>query len=255
VKRKLFFLISLTNVVLLAFSQSNNYAGGNGTIIETKTDGNTTWILRTHLQRIQIGNMARDYSLIIYDIPSLENGKTIGELKIDDYIDISQIAEVIFADDFYFWANINTDNNITGWIFCKAYGQDSAALLIPYFNNRWEITGHIDTGGKAWTIRKMVFQQNSVWRVINVYDKPGLDGSMKLFKLTPKDIDRWVYTVEVLSMTEERDIIDGQTDHWIQIKDEQGRIGWVFGGYTEVERGGAKYRTPEALVYSVLGWH
>jgi hypothetical protein len=254
-KRKLFLLIFLAKVALLVFPQSNNYAGGNGTIIETKTDGNITWILRKHVQRIQIGNIARDYSLSIYDIPSLENGKIIGELKTDDYIDVSQIVEVISADDSYFWANISTDNNITGWIFCKAYGQNPAALLIPYFNNRWEIMGYINTGRKSWTIRKMVLQRNSVWKVINIYDKPGLDGSMKLFELTPKDIDRRVYTVEVLSMTEEQDTIDGQIDHWIQIKDEQGRIGWVFGGYTDVERGGAKYRTPEALVYSVLGWH
>jgi hypothetical protein len=254
-KRKLFLLIFLTKVVLLVFSQSNNYAGGNGTIIETKIDGDITWILRKHLQRIQIGNMARDYSLIIYDKPSLEGGEIIGELKVDDYINISQIAEVIFADNSYFWANVITDNNITGWIFCKAYGEDSAFLLIPYFNNRWEITGYINTGGKSQTVRKMVLQWNSVWRTIDVYDKPGFDGSMILFELVPKDIDTRVYGVEVLSMIEEQDVIDGRTDHWIQIKDEQDRIGWVFGGYTDVERGGAKYRTPAALVHSVLGWH
>jgi hypothetical protein len=110
-KRKWFLLILLTKVALLVFSQSNNYAGGNGTIIEIKTDGNITWILRKHLQRIQIGNMASDYSLIIYDKPSLENRKVIGELKIDDYIDVSQIAEVISADNSYFLANVITDNN------------------------------------------------------------------------------------------------------------------------------------------------
>jgi hypothetical protein len=254
-KRKLFFLIFLTNVVLLVFSQSNNYAGGNGTIIETKTDGNITWILRKHLQRIQIGNMANDYSLIIYDTPSLEKGKTVGKLKVDDYIDISQIAEVISAGDSYFWANISTDNNITGWIFCKRYGQNPAALLISYFNNRWEIMGHINTGRKSWTVRKIVLQWNSVLRVIDVYDKPGFDGSMVLFELIPQNIDTRVYGIEVLSMIEEQDVIDGRTDHWIQIQEEQDRIGWVFGGYTDVERGGAKYRTPESLVYSVLGWH
>ncbi len=232
-----------------------DYENGNGTVIGTIFDENTELVLRKHVQRVQIGNMARDYSLIIYDKPSLKNGNAIGNLKLDDYIDISQIAEVTSGDDYYFWANISTDNKITGWIFCRKYGEQLAEILIPYFDNRWEITGRINTSGKLWTVRKMVFQKNSVWRMLDVRDKPGLDGSKVLFELIPKDTDRLVYGVEILSMTEEEDVIDGQTDHWIQIKDEEGRIGWVFGGYTDVERGGAKYRTPEALVHSVLGWH
>jgi hypothetical protein len=252
-KRLLMSFVVLIHISGFGFSQSNNYASGNGTIIGTIFDGNKELALRKHLQRIRIGNMAEDYSLIIYDKPSLENGNIIGKLKLDDYIDISQIAEVFLSDDSYFWANINTDNNITGWIFCKN-GYYPASLLIPYFNNRWEIIGRINTGKKSWTIRKM-FQRNSVWREIDVYDRPGLEGSMILFKIIPKDIDRRVNSVEVLSMTEEEDVIDGLADHWIQIKDEQDRTGWVFGGYTDVERGGAKYYTPEALVHSALGWH
>jgi hypothetical protein len=252
--KKAIFLSLLINLLVLCFSQSPNYENGNGTIIGTIFEGNTELVLRKHLQRVKIGNLANDYSLIIYDKPSLKNGNTIGELKVDDYIDISQIAEVISSDNYYFWANISTDNNIAGWIFCRRYGYNPATLLIPYFNNRWEITDHINTGRNSWTVRK-IYQRNSVWRALNVYDKPGLDGSMILFELIPKDVDTQIYSVEVLSMTEEQDIIDGQTDHWIQIKDEQGRIGWVFGGYTDVERGGAKYHTPEALVHSALGWH
>jgi hypothetical protein len=127
VKIKLFLGIFLTNVVLLAFSQTNNYADGNGTIIETRDDGNITWVFRKHNQHIRIGNLSRDENLIIYDRPVLENGVVIGKLKLDDSINITQVAETIVADDYYFWANISTENNITGWIFCGKY--DYASVL------------------------------------------------------------------------------------------------------------------------------
>ncbi|MDR3238289.1 MAG: hypothetical protein LBT84_07290, partial [Spirochaetia bacterium] len=38
---------------------------------------------------------------------------------------------------------------------------------------------------------------------------------------------------------------NGSTEHWVKIQDKQKRIGWIFGAYGHVYRGGNKYETPE----------
>jgi hypothetical protein len=156
------FLIILTNLTILSFSQSNNYANGNGSIIETKTIENVKWIFRRHIQSIKIGDLSREENLNIYNKPALENGNIIGKLKLDDNINITQIAEAITAYDYYYWLNIRTNNNIEGWIFCGKYNYIYAQFRVPYFNNRWEIIGNFNFGGKSWTIRKMIYQHITV---------------------------------------------------------------------------------------------
>jgi hypothetical protein len=85
-RKMLMFLIVFTNSTILGFSQSNNYANGNGTILEIKVVENIKWVFRRHIQSIKIGDLSREENLNIYNKQMLENENIIGKLKLDDDI-------------------------------------------------------------------------------------------------------------------------------------------------------------------------
>jgi hypothetical protein len=253
-KRISAMLIVLTNVFVLGFSQSNNYANGNGTFIEEKIDGNVTWVFRRHIQSVKIGDLSRDENLNIYDEPILGNGTIIGKLKLDDTINITQVAEAAVGTDYYYCLKISLGNNINGWIFCGKYNYEYAQFRVPYFNYRWEIITIINIGEKFWTIRKMIYQLVAVWEVLNIRDKPGIVGTKVISKIVPPENGNPQVNLEVTEATEERETIDGLTDRWLKIN-YHGVEGWIFGGYSSVERGGYKYYTPENIISFKLGWY
>jgi hypothetical protein len=253
-KRVLIFLYILINIVTFGFSQSNNYANGNGAIIEIKTDGNIKWIFRKHIQSVKIGDLARDENLSIYEKLELENGTIIGKLDLNDNINITQVAEVVIANDCYYWLNITTNNNITGWLFGGKYEHTYAQFRVPYYADRWEILEKVNVGRKIWTIRKMIYQIVAVWEVLNIRDKPGLVDTKIISKIIPPENGNPQVNLDVTEATEERETIDGITDRWLKIN-YHGFDGWIFGGYASVERGGPKYYTPENIINSRLGWY
>lgn len=249
-KRIVLFFIILTSIVILGFSQSNNYANGNGTIIGTEIDENIKWTIRKHIQSVKIGDLANDENLNIYNKPVFGNGTIIGKLKLNDTINIIQVAEASAANNYYYCLKINTNNNITGWIFCGKYNYAQAKIYTPYFNNNWEIMQNINIGEKSWTIRKMAYQRVAVFERLNIRDKPGLIDTKVISKIIPTYENSQI-NLYVSEVTEESETIDGITDRWLKI-DYNGINGWVFGGYTSVERGGYKYYTPENIIASKL---
>jgi hypothetical protein len=254
------FLLSLffvLNIIILGFSQSNEYAGSNGTIITIENIGNTKWISRRHIQRIQIGDLRyrNNLDVKIYKEPDLGVNNIIRQLNFGEYIDTKQVVEAIIENIYYIWLNIETDNNINGWVFLGRYEYKNAQWMDPYFDNRWEITNYMKINDKIWTIRKMVGQNNSVWEVLNIRDKPGLINTRIVGKIVPplnQFGGREILHFEVMEATEELDTIDGKTDRWLKIN-YNGVEGWIFGGYTGVERGGAKYYIPESIIFTRLG--
>jgi hypothetical protein len=134
------------------------------------------------------------------------------------------------------WLYVETTDEIFGWIYLGESWFD------PYAFGLWSIEEIITIEEKKWTVRKSAGGL-CVWEVLNVRDKPGLNNTTVLFKLTPTISKRQVF-VTILAITEEKDTIDGITDLWVKIEDEQKRIGWIFGGYATIERGGLKYPIP-----------
>jgi hypothetical protein len=53
--------------------------------------------------------------------------------------------------------------------------------------------------------------------------------------------------VSTLELTAWKDTIDGRRDRWVKIKMEDGRTGWVFGGFLGAERGGPKFYVEEDI--------
>ena len=246
-------IVLLLIVLLLyasnSFSQAGNYNSGNGTIVEVKKDAKGAWQIRQHVQRLQIGDFSDEKNLQIYETHSMD-GNAIGRLKSGDFINIVQVAEAIIDEQYHIWLNINTDRGLKGWLLLGIYGYDYAQFEDPYFNNRWEITGIIRTS-KVWTIRTMIFQMVSVVEVINIRDKPGLVGTTVISKIVPSENDNPQVNLVVTEATEETETIDNRNDRWLKIT-YNGIVGWIFGGYASVERGGHKYYTPENIILSEL---
>jgi len=239
----LFFMLIIFNT----FSDTNNTSKSNGTVIESKSIGNIKYITREHLQRIQIGDLASEKNLYIYNQPEFTNSEIASKLKLDDYINTMELLEIIDTDnkETNVWIKIVTDNKISGWIY---FGKSD-----PYEDDRWSILEVISSSNRKWAIRKLE-QWLAVLEVLNVRDNPGIEGTTVLFKLIPENKNQQI-NVNTLAITEELDTIDGIKDHWVKIKDEKGRIGWIFGGYATVERGGPKYYIPDNTVYFGLGYY
>jgi hypothetical protein len=89
---------------------------------------------------------------------------------------------------------------------------------------------------------------------LNIRNNPGTIGTKVISKITPPgDISSQI-NLDVLEVTEETETIEGKTDRWLKII-YNGVEGWIFGGYTSVERGGPKYFTPEYIIAFELGWY
>jgi len=249
---RLFFLfLFLVNIAGgLCFAQSPNYANGNGTIIETKTEDGVKWVFRKHIQRIKITDMDGYKDFNIYDKPSLINGTIISKIEMGDTINILQVADAITAKEYYVFLYIETEKKVRGWIFFGKGIYEHAEWNVPYFNNRWEIMEKIRIREKTWTVRKMIYQHVSIWEVLNIRDKPGLVDTKVISKVIPSPKEALNHFL-VSAATEERETIDGKTDRWLKIT-YNGIEGWVFGGYTGVERGGPKYYIPEDMIHSTL---
>ena len=232
-----------------------SFRNGNGTIIETKIIDNTIWVIRKHEQRIRIGDRIRNERLIVHDNPKLENSIELFRLRAGDYINTLEIIreENILNNLLNIWLKISTDNGEIGWINITRHRYALGYELggnDPYDNDRWSIIETITANEREWTVRKQE-SYLSIWSTLDVRDKPGLYGSTILFQLVPilpQDNDGWIYFVEGFAITEETERINNRTDHWVKITDRQGRTGWIFGGWGDIERGGPKYLTPEYII-------
>ena len=243
-----FLLITGTGL----FSKTNNYNNGNGTIVELKKFNNQKWEIRKHIQRVQIGDMANKYNMLIYENHS-QQSKIVYELKLDDYINVSQVAQTYIDEQFYVWLKVGMDNNINGWLFFGEYSSNYGRYHIPYLNNRWEIIEYIKTTRK-WTIRRMLFQWVTVWEELDIRNKPGIINTTVISKIVrPKDGDSQV-NLEVIEATEETETIDDCNDRWLKIR-YNGIEGWIFGGDANVQRGGPKYYLPETIIDFGLGYY
>jgi len=234
-------------IALHGYAQSNNYQQANGTILESKTDGNINIIVRKYDQRIQIGDIAMDKNLHVYSQPDRENSRELFKLNLGDYINISELLKKENTKDHItdIWLKITTEKGRMGWIYYSASD--------PYENDNWAVMEIITVNNRTWTVRKLE-QSVAFWDALDVRNTPGLDGSIVLFTLS-QDENNSQINVDTISITEEQDTIDGITDSWIKIRDEQGRIGWIFGGYATVERGGPKYLIPENDISFSLGYY
>jgi hypothetical protein len=239
-----FFIGFFLLVSEFAFSQNGNvdynYAHGNGTVLSQTTENGNFIVIRKHEQRFSIyPSGMRPYNksyITAYEEPN-KNSQKLFVLKDGDYVNTLQLASIKYfsTNRSSNWVKIKNDDNRIGWL-------DMDDEWDRYSDGIWRILEMLNVNNRNWTIRKLNGDL-IIYEVLNVRDKPGVNGTNVLFKLMGDY--RNAVSVTILAITEEPDTIDGITDYWIKIEDENNRIGWVFGGYTTVERGGPKYRTPE----------
>jgi hypothetical protein len=216
-----------------AADKAYNYAGGNGTILEQTAENGVETTYRKHEQQFSVTVYPQD-TLVAYAEP--DGGEGLFELENGAVIETSIVAfrrKTVDGSESN-WLKIKDAQNRTGWL-------DMDTRWSPYADGTWAVLETIDAGGKQWTVRKLQ-QGLSTWQELDVLDKP-VTGNV-LFTL--KGASNHQVGMTTAAITEETDTIDGKTDYWIKITDdEQGRTGWVFGSFTSRDMGGPKYGTPE----------
>lgn len=257
---------SILIIVILFISQivfSNpNYNNGNGTIIFSSEENEVKTVVRKCIiNNIKIGDLLENKNRNIYENYSFNN--SIGKLKDNDNINVLEVCTIEYLNKPKTkWGNPTGElwykiqlNNIEGCICINP--NYIGEYTDPYYDNSYEILEEIHTS-KKWTVRKLK-QTVAVWERLNVREKPGLDGK-KVFML--HDFDYYngsglnpQENHEILAITAETETIDGLTDHWLKIEYAPNKFGWIFGGYTSVERGGPKYYIPENMIIFDLSWY
>ncbi len=261
-KMKKLFIFSIFIIFCQLLFSSPNYNNGNGTIESvSEKDGIKTTIRKCEIDNVIIGNLLYDQYRTIYK--NYDFSSPIGNLKDNDkikvlqtctheYLDKPKIKGTNFRGEI--WYKIQYEETI-GWI---CINMDSETLtqnphqMVPYDDNDYEILEIIESAGKKWTIRKLGGLV-AVWERLNVRDKPGLGGK-KIFLLHDYETGSPGEFYTIFATTEETEKIDGLPDHWLKIEYAPNKYGWIFGGYTTVERGGPKYYTPENIVLYDLIW-
>jgi len=222
-------------------AQTVDYRGGNGTILEQKTENGIITTIRLHIQSIFVSDETPEDYLVVRNEPD-SSSRIILELPYNCYIDTEKVLsrDYIIEKRNETWIKIQYQKEKSGWI---CLGTEN-----PYKNDNWSIIGTINASGRIWTLRKLR-QGITFWNPTSVRDQPGLIGTKVIFTLyrTP---DNPQINVDTIAVTEEIDTIEGISDCWVKIVDSEGRTGWVFSGPATIERGGPRYMTPENILTS-----
>jgi hypothetical protein len=207
-----------------------NYNNGNGTILEQIIINNITWTVRKHEDNC-INDTYDNYN--VYENLGETDGNVLFVLSYS--MDFS-ILELAYSNkrknDFDLWLKIKNEHGLIGWI-------NVSGNYNPYRDGAWSILEIIELENIILTVRKVRTQWLETIQNLNVRDKPSLAGEILINFESESEL------VTIIAMTEENEIINGKKDPWLKIIDNDGNIGWIFGGDAFVfGRGGFKYRTP-----------
>lgn len=225
-----------------------NYAGGNGSLVSRTTDeSRIVEIRRLEIADFTGGDWLADKNTI-YD--GYDTGNAVGQLEWwRETFSIHKICSIEYPEKDRWgqtlgemWLEIST-KSLSGWICC-----DSNFPSDLYENQNYSILEKITTASRTWTVRRLE-QTLSLWRNLDITEAPGSESSV----IHSIQNGGQQMNFQTLAITEEQETINGKTDCWVKIEYEQGKYGWAFGGYLEVERGGPKYRIPEAELEFLLG--
>jgi hypothetical protein len=76
--------------------------------------------------------------------------------------------------------------------------------------------------------------------IVEAYDIPDISGNVIFSVVTPK---KEIYVTNIAIVEEPYITRNGSNDNWVKIRIDDGRIGWIKGEYTGLNRGGIKYET------------
>jgi len=234
---------------------SYNFDNGNGTILNYRIENEYLIITRKHETRLFL--MALMQQNIVYEEPDI-NSNELFVITSSCYVNTLQIVFVknLNTNEAINWIKIITDDNIAGWLKVSTNRE-------IYSEGNWAILEIININNKIWTIRKirnsmliidfsMLNHENNInYQGIILYDRidirnnPGINGTEVIFTIKMEDGKR--VPLKILAITEETDSIDGEIEHWLKIEFEDGRIGWIFGGYVD-HLADPKYFLPNSIL-------
>jgi hypothetical protein len=215
--------------------EAYDYAGGNGTILEKTAENGVEVTYRKHEQVFSVNVYPGD-TLSAYSEPDGGSEKLF-DLDHGAVVETSVIAYKRNTADGAEsnWIKIKDEQERTGWL-------NMNTRWSPYANGTWAVLEIIDSGGRQWTVRKLETGLN-LWQKVDAMDKPVTGDMVIVLNQENRGIG-----AKIVAITEEEDTIDGETDCWVKVQDDQGKTGWIFGNKLHQGRGGSKYHTPESEI-------
>lgn len=239
----LFILLSV--MLTAACSKPSGYDNGNGTVLGTETIEGVEWVYRKHYQTVIIGNWIAEESTMIHEQHS-EGSPVLEALGFEQLLSVDRIATSYSNNRYEIWLHVSTDDTPSGWLFLDSGSADTASYNDPYYNNRWEILDIIGFFNPL-TVCKMNGDTVTAWGEAELRARPDRGSRVTQTVTSPSGQIHF----SVLAMCTTPVTIDDITDYWLLVTYE-GKQGWIFGGETDVERGGPKYYTPMSIVESHL---
>lgn len=236
---------------LLIYAQGNDikYSNRNGEVLEEIVSTDSIITIRKHedsfmIHSVKEGTWRRVNKQSVLEVLDEPVVNSDAIFVIPNY----PIQTVIFTKSIRIEKNIKT-NKVATWLYITTDYDKSGWLYLgldydPYEDNSWLVLGTLNTINKTWNLRtfnKTVF----VYPNENVYDKPDINCANIVFKTISSNVEE---RVNILLITEEEDIIDGETGYWINIQDSLKRTGWIFEKSTYANRGGPVFRTPVEII-------
>jgi len=207
----------------------------------------------TIIPHIQTSPVYADESLLIFNEPGMNTEEAIDKLDYSSEVTIKEVAiQNINNRISDVWLHIQSEDNKVGWI----YGGNTN----PFFEGVGQTIEIFEINENTWTAIKTFPTDLIAADKLNVRNKPGLIDTKILFQIRiedygPKILERnwgpyyYGMYVTVLALTEEKDKINGVSEHWALIEDKFGRQGWVFGGFLQMgDIGGPKYYTARIMI-------
>lgn len=214
-----------------------SYDNGNGTVLSfSEANGKKMW-RRKFIDTIDVETYEFADKQFLYTEPDSE--KIVCKFQNKDKLSSSEVFVIVSEKSkaTECWIKVTDGNRHEGWVYV---GSDD-----PYFNSNWAIIGSVETEGNRQLLRRYsgIF---STWGTQAAYNEPSTSGKILWHTLRTDGNDQ--INLTAICVTDKTYQGKYFLDHWVKVEDSYGRIGWLPGDALDVERGGPKYITPEAVV-------
>ena len=250
--KKVVFAVLMLMATCILYA-TEDYRGGNGTILREETIGDKEIKVRKFEVSGWYGLDIEDNN--IYDDFIKKN--KIGSLEQTgpyyDFYEICFIYDVKKENNNETWIKLS-DKKITGWVLAFPFAFDT------YAGGEYSYLGSIESGSKTYHIRKLsgsgiyFFSDN-----LEVRDKPGNEGNIIAETATGTSIQEFdfgeyeghklittVHYFDYVAITEED--TDNGWGSWYKIEYEKGKFGWVPWHGVSTELFGPGGLTPGARI-------
>ena len=233
--KKLIFIVLMIIATCLLYA-TEDYRGGNGTLLRKEKVGNKEIEVRKFEISDYHAGLWSIYDENIYDDYIKKN--KIGTLTKDkknewgescvilDFYEICFIPENKENNHGDLWVKLS-DKKTTGWVHAES------SMLNPYANENYSYLESIESGTETYHIRQYISRISwHDWEgnTLKVRDKPGKDGEIIAeVRIGTSWFEADYEIVQCFNSVAITEEIESEYGYWVKIEFEKNKYGWIPG--------------------------